>query len=143
MIRLVYASTASHLWTEHELTALLVQARASNARSGVTGMLLYKDGAFLQVLEGETESVHEIFRRIEADRRHNGVQVLLEETIEQRDFPDWSMGFEKLEGSKLDELDGYAGVFEKDADTPKFFANLELIRNFLLLFKPQGPRLSG
>ena len=60
MFHLVYASSALQPFTKPELQALLEQARQKNAKLGVTGMLLYKDGNFMQVLEGEKETVRKL-----------------------------------------------------------------------------------
>jgi hypothetical protein len=53
MFHVIYASAASHLLTKAELQAMLQETRETNVQVGVTGMLLYKDGSFLQVLEGD------------------------------------------------------------------------------------------
>ncbi|WP_419835757.1 BLUF domain-containing protein [Endozoicomonas atrinae] len=57
MINLVYVSSASRVMDEHELTALLEQSRDRNLRQNVTGMLIYCDGNFFQVLEGEEKVI--------------------------------------------------------------------------------------
>jgi hypothetical protein len=59
-------------------------------------MLLYVDGSFIQVLEGEPDAVQETYTRILADSRHHQVYKLLDEPITVRDFPDWSMGLRDL-----------------------------------------------
>jgi hypothetical protein len=79
MFRLVYVSSAIAPFSQTELLDLLAKARAKNQRLDVTGMLLYKDGNFMQVLEGEETVVRELFACIERDPRHFGTIVLLEE----------------------------------------------------------------
>jgi len=56
-------------------------------------MLLYDDGSFLQVLEGEREPMSALYERILADRRHTSIMKLLEREIDERQFGDWKMGF--------------------------------------------------
>src|SRR5450432_1257585 len=97
MFHLVYASTATKPFTKPELRELLGKSERNNVKLGLTGMPLYKDGNFMQVLEGEKEVVMKLATTIEADTRHKGVIVLLQGEREQRDFPDWSMGFRDLE----------------------------------------------
>ena len=104
MIRLVYSSAARAGMDEAELKRILDGARTRNARREVTGMLLYRDGVFLQLLEGEEVDVRYVFARIAQDPRHQRVVKLLEETISQRDFASWSMGYQVVTHAQLDAL---------------------------------------
>ena len=108
MYQLVYVSAATHEFKGAELADLLRVARENNGRDGVTGMLLYHGGSFFQVLEGGRDKVHEIFRRVEKDPRHQKVTVLHEEElVEERDFPDWSMAWCEISDAALREVDGF------------------------------------
>jgi hypothetical protein len=80
---------------EAELNALLETARRNNERNGITGTLVYCEGSYLEVLEGESEVVYETFRRILNDTRHGGILVLSDREIREREFGEWSMGFQK------------------------------------------------
>ncbi len=93
MISLTYISSARRPMDSGELAELLVRWRANNAAADVTGLLLYANDAFIQTLEGDADPVHDVMRRIAADPRHFDVDVTLDEEIETRSFPDWSMGF--------------------------------------------------
>lgn len=108
MFRLIYASTATHLLSRHELVDILSKAREKNSRLGVTGMLLYKDGNFLQLLEGEEKVVRQLYETISLDPRHFGATVLTDEAAQERLFPDWTMGFRDLSDPELDALPGFA-----------------------------------
>ena len=68
MFQLVYLSSASQPFSEDDLVALLTQARQNNTAHGLTGMLLYKDGNFMQVLEGDEAEVRRLFHTIEQTR---------------------------------------------------------------------------
>ena len=70
MFHVVCASTASHLLTKAELQAMLEETREISARVGVTGSLLYKDGNFLRVLEGDQEAVMKLVSRVKVHQRH-------------------------------------------------------------------------
>ncbi len=74
-------------------------------------MLLYSNGTYLQVLEGESKDVHGLYDAIRNDPRNEGHVILREVEIPVRDFPDWSMGFENLESSSPDQLPGFIEVF--------------------------------
>ena len=91
MFHIVYASSTLQPFTKPELQALLEQARQKNAKLGLTGMLLYKDGNFMQVLEGEKEAVTKLAAIIERDPRHKRVLILLRGTSEERLFPNCTM----------------------------------------------------
>jgi hypothetical protein len=112
MLSLTYVSTATAALDEPALAELLRQSRENNARNGLTGMLLFKSGRFMQVLEGEEDVVRERYLIIEADERHTEVQRLLSETIEARRFPQWSMGFPTPEDAELRAAPGYDDFFE-------------------------------
>ena len=75
---LIYTSTASRLMSDLDLTDLLENCRNRNARDGLTGMLLYKDGSFMQVLEGEIEKILSTFARIQKHTRHKDILLLRE-----------------------------------------------------------------
>jgi hypothetical protein len=104
MIRLVYSSAARAGMDEAELKRILDGARTRNARREVTGMLLYRDGVFLQLLEGQEVDVRFVYSRIAQDPRHHRVVKLIEETIAQRDFASWSMGYQVLTATHLNAL---------------------------------------
>lgn len=94
---LVYTSTAVHRFSANELEGLLDVARANNSRLDVSGMLLYREGSFMQLLEGEQSTVEMLFDKITADPRHVGMTVVSKQFIAERSFPAWSMGFRDLE----------------------------------------------
>ena len=91
--QLVYLSTANQPFTSAELRGLLLHARAANARRHITGLLLYQEGKFLQVLEGATDEVYALYKRIAADPRHGHLCLLADGPVSARSFPDWCMGF--------------------------------------------------
>jgi hypothetical protein len=72
-------------------------------------MLLYRDGDFLQVLEGEEQAVRKACERIYDDKRHNTNLELDQSDIEERDFGQWSMGFKRLTNEDIPE--GFCGFF--------------------------------
>lgn len=98
---LVYVSTATHLMNEAELEALLSGAVEQNNKNGITGVLLYNDGDFMQCLEGPESMVRETFTRIEASRRHAGIICLCDEKISERHFSDWHMGYAQATQSQM------------------------------------------
>ena len=107
MIELVYASAARHSFTPKELTELLAKARTNNQALGVSGLLLYHRGSFLQVLEGEEPVVDALFEKIAKDPRHDRCIVIKRSTIASRRFADWNMGFVEVSAAVAQKLDGF------------------------------------
>ena len=99
MFCLVYASAGTQKWSRTEVESMLAGFRENNASLDVTGLLLYNEGSFIQVLEGDESVVLDLYHKIERDERHHLVTVMLEMPTEQRSFPDWSMGFRVLDSS--------------------------------------------
>ena|SRR6185312_13282876 len=96
MRQLLYASNTSRDVSQALLDDILAASRRNNAGAGISGMLLYLDGGFMQVLEGEEAAVAAVYARIAKDKRHWNAQVLLDREA-PRAFADWSMGFERPE----------------------------------------------
>jgi hypothetical protein len=111
LISVIYASRATPEFHEHEIPDLLKQARLANAAHGLTGMLLYIAGAFVQVLEGESAMVDAVFETIRADQRHGQVALISREPILERAFEGWTMSHKTLDPAEAGELIGEADYF--------------------------------
>jgi hypothetical protein len=92
----IYVSSAVNPFSRDQLRLLLAASVANNRRLDITGMLLYKDGNFMQVLEGEEASVKHLKGRIQQDARHRSIFTVVEGPQPERHFPEWSMGFRDL-----------------------------------------------
>ncbi len=84
MFFLVYVSSATRPFSGEDLRVLLETCRKNNAELGVTGMLLYKDGNFMQVLEGDERKVRTLYEKISGDARHKDDIVLLQGPVTER-----------------------------------------------------------
>lgn len=139
MYHLIYTSYATQSLAEHELVDLLNESRASNKRLGVTGMLIYLQNKFIQVLEGDPVIVTQLYNVIAADPRHHKVTLILEGNTRSRIFKDWSMGFKRVSAEQFEELTGYRDLdkffFEKQVtdDSPAVLVFLRLFykRNYV------------
>jgi len=135
MFRVACESAASQLFSKSELLALLEETRETNTQLGITGMLLYEGGNFLQVLEGEQEAVMKLVATIKVDRRHKRFNVLLSETSERRLFPDWSIAFRDLTDSTLVGRPGFSQFLNTPFTGVEFSAGLPRCMKLLLSFK--------
>ena len=104
---LIYISTAVKLMTEADLVNILSNSRDNNKVKNITGMLLYGDGTFIQVLEGEQKDITDTYHIIEKDPRHKNHIVLADGELTKRNFPDWSIGYLSINSEDLKELEGY------------------------------------
>jgi hypothetical protein len=105
---LIYQSTATWPMADADLATLLAQARAHNAAQGITGVLLYHDGQFVQVMEGEEAIVRPLYARICHDPRHRAVVRLADRALAQRSFGEWSMAFRPVQAAEFAALAGFA-----------------------------------
>jgi hypothetical protein len=92
LVRLMYASRAAATVDHEALIAILRKSRTNNTLTGITGVLCFSGGIFLQVLEGGRSPVNALYQRIANDRRHGDVVLLSYEEITERSFAGWSMG---------------------------------------------------
>ena len=92
LVRLMYASRAAESVNHDELVAILKKSKTNNPSIGVTGVLCFSAGIFLQVLEGGRNQVSQLYNRIATDPRHRDVILLSYEEIGERRFAGWSMG---------------------------------------------------
>lgn len=130
---LIYISTADHLMSENELLSILEQSRAWNKNHGITGMLIYLQGIFLnpespardpqttgrfmQVLEGSAKDVEFIFSAIQADPRHHSIIVLQNLPLPSRDFESWHMGFTSLTTADFNAHTAYFDIAQSGIPT--------------------------
>lgn len=111
---LIYSSVASTSFSDTDLLSLLDQARANNRRLGVTGMLIYDGGEFLQLLEGDKDRVEGLYDHISRDSRHRSLQLFYTGEVSERSFDDWSMGFKMLGfDDKCKLMPGFEPMFDK------------------------------
>lgn len=105
---IVYLSTASMYFKKETLEKMLVNFRINNENNQITGMMLFSEGLFLQVLEGNDQDVDKLLKKIEKDKRHHSLVCLDSKPITQRIFADWSMGFSIAPADDFKAVKGFA-----------------------------------
>ena len=93
LYQLVYSSLATEKMPKSKLYKILVQARSANASKDVTGLLVFVDGIFLQVLEGERDVVTALMKKIGSDPRHKDVKIISDSEVSTRTFATWRMAY--------------------------------------------------
>jgi len=107
LVRLIYCSRFAPGLGASELQAIVSESRKNNPARGITGVLCYGPGVFLQCLEGSREAVNDLYVRIARDPRNRDVTLLEYDDIAERVFGEWSMAYVRAE----DLSDGPAGFF--------------------------------
>lgn len=134
---LVYVSCATNkMMPEHELKDLLIKARDKNQQKDITSMLLYRNGFFVQALEGEKRNVENTFEIIRQDPRHHNLIVLYNFKIYKRSFEDWSMGFSVIDDEAIKSIDGFNDFLNKPFSIDYFKHNPSHVMTLLNRFSP-------
>ena len=127
---IVYVSTAKKLLEDEELLDLLTVARVNNKTNNITGMLLYSQGTFMQVIEGEKADVERTFKAIELDLRHKNIIKLITGTIDKRNFPDWNMAFASVDNHTLREFEGFLDPSTENFLGKNNHTSIEMLKTF-------------
>lgn len=131
--QLIYLSDLTN-GQESELASILESAVRHNTEDHITGMLLYAEGNFLQVLEGEKDRVHATYARICKDPRHRNLVELTEEEVPERQFSDWSMGYKRLSAEDIGRFPALAPFFQFGFNASELRASPGVALEMLELF---------
>ena len=119
MYSLIYMSVAKEAMQQEDIDEILGQSRYNNNHDGITGCLAYIEGQsdqeqfhrFIQILEGREDKIADLFERIQRDRRHSQVTLVVHGPIQARNFESWQMRFEQID---LDQSPALKEFFEID-----------------------------
>ena len=106
VFRLAYISTACDCLKLDDINQILESSKVNNFADGITGILVYCNKHFFQILEGEEKEVKELYEKISIDCRHDNVIKIQEGWVEVRNFGNWSMAF-KSYNKELKYLDNF------------------------------------
>ncbi len=109
MIRLIYSSSAPNV-APSDLEQILQVADRYNEEHGITGILLYGKGVFMQVLEGPDDAVRALYERIEQDPRHENCNIIGDEPLDDRTFGGWNMAYANLTDEGARKIGGSLGI---------------------------------
>lgn len=103
---LIYVSKQSYDLDQNDIDNILESSRVNNAQRNITGMLLFIEGNFFQVLEGEANYILEMYEKITKDKRHQNSVIVSHGILEKRIFKDWTMRFKSLTKKEFEGLSG-------------------------------------
>ncbi len=132
MKTIVYLSTPTIHFSDEDLANLLVKSRDNNMKRNVSGMLLFLNDLFIQVLEGEDEEVDDLYNHIARDSRHHKLTKVYDQPIEERLFDVWSMAFDQMSSDELMEA-GYFTLneFKEITDGVMDYESIRILRSIL------------
>lgn len=110
MFMIAYVSAATINFSDDQLKGLLVDARAVNFELDITGSLVFRNGRFMQILEGPEEGVRQVFHKIRSDPRHTDIHVGASQPITARQFANWTMGYRPLSETPLFDDPGFVNL---------------------------------
>ena len=97
--QLIYASTATVKMDFSQVKDISSRASRNNERYGISGLLVYGGGYFLQILEGRQKEINELYFKVAGDERHKNICLLDYENIAIQRYGKWAMGCLVLEGN--------------------------------------------
>ena len=135
LYQLGYVSTQARPMAAADLIRLLNVARDENRRRGITGLLLHRQDSFFQVIEGDRDVIAALFAQIEADPRHQRIEILFQGPIQHREYADWEMGFIDLDGIDITLLPGFSNFLLEDEQPRQLLRDLSRSQRLALLFR--------
>ncbi|WP_207420360.1 BLUF domain-containing protein [Desertivirga brevis] len=112
MYYLIYRSQAKGNMDHASLKSILTSSQRHNQETNITGMLVYFDNKFLQLVEGDEILIKAVFEKIKQDKRHHNLSILKEGHIERRLFPGWSMSFRTPSPEEIAKEPGYKDIYK-------------------------------
>lgn len=105
LYHIIYVSKGVNI-NQNKLDDILKAAQHFNANNDITGMLLYIDGKFFQVLEGDENDIKKLYEKIKVDERHTQVTTVSAHPIPDRTFKNWSMRYRAISENEFYDLSG-------------------------------------
>jgi Sensors of blue-light using FAD len=128
---LTYSSWASRALVTSDVERILHSCRVNNGLDGVTGILIYNGGAFVQVLEGAPDALDDTLERIRRDPRHRDLSVRDDRPILERNFPNWDMAYLELENGHTLGQEALERALERPVALPTLRLLQEISRTML------------
>lgn len=132
MKTILYLSTPTVPFSDEDLKELLVKSRENNRARSVSGILLFVNNLFIQVLEGESDDVEALYQLISRDPRHKSILKIYDKPIEEKLFDVWSMAFNKATSEELFEY-GYFTLneFKEITEGVGDYETIKILRKIL------------
>ncbi|MGB0418000.1 MAG: BLUF domain-containing protein [Opitutales bacterium] len=130
--QVIYISMATKMMSTQDMQRLLHQATTNNNKTGITGILLYRSGLFMQYLEGTKNVVQSLYTKIKNDRRHTSLIKMHDKPISERVFKNWAMEFRHLKN--INSLLSFDAYLRSHIDDNAKECNRRAVYNFIMSF---------
>ena len=130
--QIIYTSQASEQFNKRSLLDLLHTSRGYNTIDNISGVLMHRDGYFLQIIEGEQDVIEDLFQRINNDTRHKNIKMILDRSVESRLFSNWAMGCADFDEPELSMLPGIRTDLSNPEVIEDLIIHLPEIADFML-----------
>lgn len=100
--QLVYVSKRNANCTEEEITDILEACKKNNPGLGITGILMYNENKFIQLVEGDSRTIMNLYDKIKDDSRHSNCIMVSLSPIKEKTFPSWHMGSKNVSDNVMD-----------------------------------------
>ena len=118
--RIIYTSKSTKRFNKRNLLDLLHDSRTYNKIDNITGVLMHREEVFLQVIEGRSEVIDDLFTRLKRDPRHDEIKIIFDSSVTCRFFSNWSMGCADFDEPELSLIPG----IRTDLSDPKVIESL-------------------
>jgi hypothetical protein len=114
LVQVLYTSKMSKECSTEMINEILKVSRQNNSVNGLTGILLFRNGEFVQILEGEKLNVYYTLKKIRDDKRHTDMKILKDSPTQERLFSNWAMAFKNDEINNKEMDRRFSDFIEKD-----------------------------
>lgn len=135
MICMIYISSAALGLSDKQIVNLVKVSQKSNEQLGITGILLYSGGNFMQLIEGKESAVETLYEKIRQDHRHRDVTLLFREKITQKNFDNWLIGYRNIDNLRKIDPDLLTPFLDEDLNFASYIKNPHRSLQFLEVFK--------
>lgn len=105
--------------------------KKNNFEHGITGLLIYSEGSFLQLIEGDEKPIDRLMKLIQKDKIHHSLIILAQAKTELRIFPAWSMGYEAV---SQEQFAGVRQLLQQSSNALGFADQSHPVLNYIKSF---------
>ena len=128
---LCYVSSCNDDLSARDLEQLFHVNKRNNIELNISGILVYNNGNFLQILEGDEQKIINLFKKIRVDKRHSHIIELISSHKSERIFDDYEIGFILVNDSKKrNQLRNYLNWL-KEAEIKNVNKVIRIVENFI------------
>lgn len=135
---LVYVSLQTRPLHKADFALILDACERNNPKLGITGMLLYRSGYFIQAIEGDEVAVTTLYNKIAADQRHRNIITVEKSVIESRAFSSWTMGFKNLDEIDMHSIPRYSDFAGRDFHPEQLIEHNSRATQLLNVFRSEA-----